>query len=155
MIRSQLIFMIFKNPKTIFQQDLNNIMKERDETALIEDLIGLQMLKDSEKDERLLVLRELFDYLGTEKFMGVMNILAGKTVKFPQKDSFKETIQIALCWYYKKIKNYDWDTIKALLKDDELSSVKFGIKIQNLQKFMLHYESIKNQREAIKNGRIE
>lgn len=147
--------MIFKNPKTIFQQDLNNIMKERDETALIEDLIGLQMLKDSEKDERLLVLRELFDYLGTEKFMGVMNILAGKTVKFPQKDSFKETIQIALCWYYKKIKNYDWDTIKALLKDDELSSVKFGIKIQNLQKFMLHYESIKNQREAIKNGRIE
>lgn len=147
--------MIFKNPKTIFQQDLNNIMKERDETALIEDLIGLQMLKDSEKDERLLVLRELFDYLGTEKFMGVMNILAGKTVKFPQKDSFKETIQIALCWYYKKVKNYDWDTIKALLKDDELSSVKFGIKIQNLQKFMLHYESIKNQREAIKNGRIE
>lgn len=147
--------MIFKNPKTIFQQDLNNIMKERDETALIEDLIGLQMLKDSEKDERLLVLRELFDYLGTEKFMGVMNILAGKTVKFPQKDSFKETIQIALCWYYKKVKNYDWDTIKVLLKDDELSSVKFGIKIQNLQKFMLHYESIKNQREAIKNGRIE
>lgn len=147
--------MMFKNPRTIFQQDLNDIMKERDETALIEDLIGLQMLKDSERDERLLVLRELFDYLGIEKFMGVMNILAGKTVKFPQKDSFKETIQIALCWYYKKVKNYDWDTIKALLKDDELSSVKFGIKIQNLQKFMLHYESIKNQREAIKNGRID
>lgn len=147
--------MMFKNPRTIFQQDLNDIMKERDETALIEDLIGLQMLKDSERDERLLVLRELFDYLGIEKFMGVMNILAGKTVKFPQKDSFKETIQIALCWYYKKVKNYDWDTIKVLLKDDELSSVKFGIKIQNLQKFMLHYESIKNQREAIKNGRID
>ena len=147
--------MMFKNPRTTFQQDLNDIMKERDETALIEDLIGLQMLKDSERDERLLVLRELFDYLGIEKFMGVMNILAGKTIKFPQKDSFKETIQIALCWYYKKIKNYDWDTIKALLKDDELSSVKFGIKIQNLQKFMLHYESIKNQREAIKNGTID
>ena len=147
--------MMFKNPRTIFQQDLNDIMKERDETALIEDLIGLQMLKDSERDERLLVLRELFDYLGIEKFMGVMNILAGKTVKFPQKDSFKETIQIALCWYYKKVKNYDWDTIKALLKDEDLSSVKFGIKIQNLQKFMLHYESIKNQREAIKNGRID
>ena len=147
--------MMFKNPRTTFQQDLNDIMKERDETALIEDLIGLQMLKDSERDERLLVLRELFDYLGIEKFMGVMNILAGKTIKFPQKDSFKETIQIALCWYYKKIKNYDLDTIKTLLKDDELSSVKFGIKIQNLQKFMLHYESIKNQREAIKNGTID
>ena len=147
--------MMFKNPRTTFQQDLNDIMKERDETALIEDLIGLQMLKDSERDERLLVLRELFDYLGIEKFMGVMNILAGRTIKFPQRDSFKETIQIALCWYYKKIKNYDLDTIKTLLKDDELSSVKFGIKIQNLQKFMLHYESIKNQREAIKNGTID
>lgn len=147
--------MLFNKPRTIFQQDINDIMKEREETALIEDLIGLQMLKDSEKDEKLLTLRELFDYLGVEKFMGVMNILAGKNIKFPQKESFKETIQIALCWYYKKIRNYDWETIKQLLKDEDLSSVKFGIKIQNLQKFMLHYESIKNQKEAIKNGRIK
>lgn len=147
--------MLFNKPRTIFQQDINDIMKEREETALIEDLIGLQMLKDSEKDEKLLTLRELFDYLGVEKFMGVMNILAGKNIKFPQKESFKETIQIALCWYYKKVRNYDWETIKQLLKDEDLSSVKFGIKIQNLQKFMLHYESIKNQKEAIKNGRIK
>lgn len=147
--------MLFNKPRTIFQQDINDIMKEREETALIEDLIGLQMLKDSEKDEKLLTLRELFDYLGVEKFMGVMNILAGKNIKFPQKESFKETIQIALCWYYKKVRNYDWETIKQLLKDEDLSSVKFGIKIQNFQKFMLHYESIKNQKEAIKNGRIK
>lgn len=147
--------MIYEKPRTIFQQELNEIMKEKPETDIITDLIGLQMLKDAEKDGKLLILRELFDYLGIEKFMGIMNILAGKTVKFPVKDSFKETIQIALCWYYKKIKNYDWDTIKILLKDDELSSVKFGIKLQNLQKFILHYESIKNQREAIKNGKIE
>lgn len=147
--------MIYEKPRTIFQQELNEIMKERPETDIITDLIGLQMLKDSEKDGKLLILRELFDYLGIEKFMGIMNILANKTVKFPDKNSFKETIQIALCWYYKKIKNYDWDTIKSLLKDDELSSVKFGIKLQNLQKFILHYESIKNQREAIKNGKIE
>lgn len=147
--------MIYEKPRTIFQQELNEIMKEKPETDIITDLIGLQMLKDAEKDGKLLILRELFDYLGIEKFMGIMNILAGKTVKFPVKDSFKETIQIALCWYYKKIKNYDWDTIKVLLKDDELSSVKFGIKLQNLQKFILHYESIKNQREAIKNGKIE
>ena len=98
--------MMFKNPRTTFQQDLNDIMKERDETALIEDLIGLQMLKDSERDERLLVLRELFDYLGIEKFMGVMNILAGKTIKFPQKDSFKETnlSRNSLTVYKKKIR---------------------------------------------------
>ena len=147
--------MIYEKPRTIFQQELNEIMKEKPETDIITDLIGLQMLKDAEKDGKLLILRELFDYLGIEKFMGIMNILAGKTVKFPVKDSFKETIQIALCWYYKKIKNYDWDTIKILLKDDELSSVKFGIKLQNLQKFILNYESIKNKREAIKNGKIE
>lgn len=134
---------LFESPKTIFQQDVNDIMKTRDETCLIEDLIGLQMFKDAEKDEKLLVLKELYNYLGTEKFMGVMDILAGKTVKFPSKDSFKETIQIALCWYYKRFRGYSWEQIKQLLHDDELQTVKFGIKVQNLQRFINHYEEIR------------
>lgn len=143
---------IFEKPRTIFQQDVNDIMKDCDEINLIEDLIGLQLLKDAEKDEKLLVIKELYNYLGTEKFMGIMNILAGKTIKFPTKDSFKETIQIALSWYYRQYKGYDWDQIKTLLRDDELPAVKYGIKVQNLQRFINKYEEIRIKR-AEANGK--
>ena len=133
---------IFNSPKTIFQQDLNDIMKNCEEISLIEDLIGLQMFKQAEKNPDFLALKELYNYLGTEKFMGVMNILAEKKIKFPSKESFRETIQIALCWYYRKYKDLDWQEIKTLLKDDSLSTVRYGIKVQNLQAFMDKYSEI-------------
>ena len=80
-----------------------------------------------------------------------MDILAGKTLKFPEKDSFKETIQIALCWYYRQYRNYSWDEIKVLLNDEDLQTVKLGIKLNNLQKFINHYEDIKNARRSRNN----
>ena len=105
---------IFKKPLTVFQQNVNDIMNSDKSKDLVEDLIHLQMFKNAEKDEKQLVLVELYNLLGTEKFMEVMDLLAGKTIKFPQKDDFKETIQIALCYYYKQVKNYDWEEIKNL-----------------------------------------
>jgi len=142
---------LFQKPESIFQADVNDIMKTDPEANLIKDLISLQMFKDAEKDDKYLVLSELHRYLGTEKFMGVMDILAGKTLKFPEKDSFKETIQIALCWYYRQYRNYSWDEIKVLLNDEDLQTVKLGIKLNNLQKFINHYEDIKNARRSRNN----
>lgn len=128
-------------------------MKSCEEIDLIEDLIGLQMFKQAEKNPDFLALKELYNYLGTEKFMGVMDILAEKKIKFPSKESFRETIQVALCWYYRKYKNLDWPEIKALLKDDSLSTVKYGIKVQNLQTFMNKFSEICAKRLEEENGR--
>lgn len=145
---------LFDKPKTIFQQDLNDIMKSCEEIDLIEDLIGLQMFKQAEKCPDFLALKELYNYLGTEKFMGAMDILAEKKIKFPSKESFKETIQIALCWYYRKYKNLDWPEIKGLLKDESLSTVRYGIKVQNLQNFIEKYSEIcaKHEKEEVEDG---
>jgi hypothetical protein len=67
--------------------------------------------------------------------MEVMDILSGKTIKFPTREDFKETLQIALCYYYKKYRNYSWDEIKAKLGGD-LQTVKFGIKTSQLDLFI-------------------
>lgn len=127
---------LFEKPRTVFQQNVNDLMKENPSKELIKDLIRLNMFKNAEKDEKLLVLAELYNLLGVEKFMDVMELLGGKTIKFPSKSSFKETIQIALCYYYRQYKNYSWDQIKELIQDDDLSSVKLGVRVQQLQRFI-------------------
>ncbi len=126
----------FKKPYTVFQEKLNDILVDKPSTDVIKDLIEIQMFKNAEKDEKLLVLVELYNLLGLDKFYEVMDLLAGKTVKFPPKDDFKETIQIALSYYYKNFEGLKWDQIKEKLGDDELQTVKLGIKCTQLKKLM-------------------
>lgn len=131
---------------TIFQKNINDIMKDNVSTDLIEDLIRLNMFKNAEKDEKQLVLVELYNLLGIEKFMEVMDLLAGNTIKFPNKADFKETIQIALCYYYRQFKDYSWDQIKNLINDDEISSAKIGAKVQQLQRFIDKFGELRFKR---------
>lgn len=147
---------LFKKPKTVFQSTVNELMSENNCTELIKDLIHLNMLKNGEKDEKQLVFVELYNLLGLEKFMETMELLGGKTIKFPNKSDFKETIQIALCYYYRQFKDYSWDQIKGLIQDDDLSSVKLGVRVQQLQRFIDYYLENKAKKEILKNGgRIE
>ena len=147
---------LFNKPRTVFQSTVNELMSENNCTELIKDLIHLNMLKNGEKDEKQLVFVELYNLLGLEKFMETMELLGGKTIKFPNKADFKETIQIALCYYYRQFKDYSWDQIKGLIQDDDLSSVKLGVLVQQLQRFIDYYLENKAKKEILKNGgRIE
>lgn len=127
---------VFDEPYTIFQQKINKTMAANPAKDMIVDLIELQMYKNAEKNSDMLKLVELYNLLGIDKFYEVMDIMAGSTVKFPEKDDFKETIQIALSYYYKHYKDYSWDQIKEKLGDTELPTVKYGIKCQQLDRFL-------------------
>lgn len=127
---------VFSRPTTLFQQKVNDIMKNNPTKDMLMNLIELQLYKNAGKDEDKLVYVELYNLLGIDKFMEVMDILAGKNIKFPQKGDFKETIEIALSYYYRYYNHYSWDTIKEKLGDQEIPSVKYGIKVQQLERFM-------------------
>lgn len=127
---------VFEKPKSLFQQKINEIMTETEATDIILDVFELQMYKNAEKDDKKLVFVELYNLLGMEKFVEVMELLGGKTVKFPNRDDFKETIEIALAYYYRNFRDYDWAKIKELIGDKDMSTVKFGAKMQQMSKFM-------------------
>ena len=57
---------LFEKPMTIFQQNVNDIIKDNPVNDLVKDLIKLNMLKNSEKDDKQLVLVELYNLLGTD-----------------------------------------------------------------------------------------
>lgn len=140
---------IFEKPTSIFQQRISEIVTDNPTKNVVLDVFKLELYKNAEKNEDNLVLVELYNLLGMEKFCEVIGLLSGKTIKFPAQESVKEDVTIALCYYYKKFRNKSWDEIKELLEDDRLQSVKYGIKIQQLNKFMKYIGDRANARYSI------
>ena len=122
--------------KSLFQKKINKILKENPIEEVIKDLIKLHYLRLASKNDDQLVLVEIYNLLGSELFAELIETVNGRTVQFPDRESFKETVQIALCYYFKYIKHKKWDEIKELLQDDEVSSIKFGINTNKLKCFI-------------------
>jgi hypothetical protein len=138
----------FNKPKTLFQQQLNEIMTDDPCKNLITDLIHVQMHKNAEKDEKMLVLVELFNMVGLEEFTKIIDLIDGRQIKFPTRDEFRETVETAICYYYRNFQGYDWSKIEDLLADPDMKSVKMGIKVSQLQNFMKErVENLKSEEE--------
>jgi hypothetical protein len=140
----------FKTPKTLFQQRINDIIKDEDSLKLFEDLIELHLFKNAEKNQTMIGLVEIYNLLGLEKFMDLIALMENKTIKFPSLESFQETIEVALCFYLKQYKDKDWKEIKDIVQDEDFASIKVGIKIQQLQKFI----DFANERQLFKYKKV-
>lgn len=126
---------MYSHPKSVFQQKLKESL-DSETTGVISDLIRLSLLKMAEKDEDLIIYTELYNLLGAEKFTETIDLIDGRTLSFPEKEEFKETVITVLCYYYKNVLNKDWDEIKALLGDPDLNTIKYGIRSQSFGNFI-------------------
>lgn len=137
---------MYNSAKNIFQQKLKDTIKVDSAKEIIEDVIRLHLFKNAEKNEALLSLVEVYNLLGLEKFTELLALLDGKTITFPNKEDFKDTVQLAVCYYYKNIEQKSWEEIKTILGDSELPSIKYGIRIQQFQSFLQYIATkIKNK----------
>ena len=127
---------MYKTPKSVFQQKVQETIKTDKSKQIIEDIIRLHLFKSAEKNESLLALVEVYDLLGLDKFTDLLQLMDGRTVTFPRKEDFKDTVQLAICYYYKNIENKTWNEIKELLGDSELPTIKYGIRMQQFQSFL-------------------
>ena len=133
---------IFTDERSLFRKRINKIMQENPIKEIIEDLIRLHLLRVASKDENQLVMVELYNLLGAELFSEVLEIVNGRKVSFPDAESFKETIEIALCYYYRYFHHRDWEEIKVLLQNDNFSTIKYGINCTKLQQFINELSSL-------------
>ena len=125
-----------KNEKTLFQKKVNDILRENPVEETIKNLIKLHYLRQASKKEDEYVLVEIYNLLGSEKFAELIELVNGRTVSFPDRESFNESVQIALCYYFRYFKNKKWDEIKDILKDNDISSIKHGINCNKLHNFI-------------------
>jgi hypothetical protein len=127
---------LFKEEKSLFQKKINNILKENNVKDVIEDLIKLHYLKQASKNEDKIIFVEIYNLLGSEMFAELIELINGRTITFPDMDSFKESVNIALCYYFKYLKHKKWDEIKQILQDDDVHSIKYGIHCNKLHTFI-------------------
>jgi hypothetical protein len=126
----------FEKPRTVFQEDVNTIVTDDKTKEVINDVLHLLMFKRAERDEKLLALVEIYNLLGVERFAELVDLLNGKTVTFPQREEFRETVQIALCYYERHLLGKKWNEIREILKDPELNSVRMSARTGSFQRFL-------------------
>jgi hypothetical protein len=132
----------FEDEKSLFRQKINTILKENPVKEIIEDLIRLHLLRIASKDENQLILVEVYNLLGAEMFAELVELVNGRKISFPEPETFKETVEIALSYYFKYIQNRSWDEIKVLLQNSEVSSIKYGINTNKLNSFINELSSM-------------
>lgn len=143
---------MYKNPKSVFQQKIQETVRTDKSKKIIEDIIRLHLFKNAEKNETLLSLVEVYDLLGLDKFTELLQLLDGKTISFPRKEDFKDTIQLAICYYYKNIEGKTWGEIKEILGDSELPTIKYGIRMQQYQSFLKYITDRMKTRNGVENN---
>jgi hypothetical protein len=132
---------LFNTEESLFQKRINEIITDEPGKQIIEDIIKLYLLKIGSKDDSQLYLSELYNLVGVEQFANIIDLMDGRTVKFPESDSFKEIVEVAICYYYKYLKNKDWKNIEEAFQDEDMSHIKLGIKITQLDQFIKEIQS--------------
>ena len=127
---------MYETAKSVFQQKIKETIKTDASKDVVKDIIRLHLFKNAEKNESLLALVEVYDLLGLDKFTELIALLEDKTITFPKKEDFRDTVQLAVCYYYRIIEGKDWEEIRVILGDDELPTIKYGIRIQQFQSFL-------------------
>lgn len=96
----------------------------------------LSLLKRAEKNSDELVFTEMYNLLGLEGFSNLISLMDGRTVVFPSKEEFKDTLMIVLAYYYRNLEQKSWEEIKDLLGLPDINSVRLGIQSSQFEKFL-------------------
>jgi len=126
---------MIQDPLETWQIKLNNIFKykEKSEVAVFLDIVGM-IIHNSDKNTDMSSMYETLDF---ESFIKMIHLFDGRTVTFPTKEELKESIELALFFYYKNVAGVTSykDLKKFNLKDGkELNSISMGRKLSKLSR---------------------
>lgn len=130
---------LFENETSVFKNKLNDILTDKPQANLVRDILTLLLLRNSYKDEKILKLVEVYNAVGLDNFMSIIEAFNGETITFPSVEEFKEAIITSVAYYYKHVEDKSWKDIKDILDTDE-SFVKCGISCSKLEMFISELE---------------
>ncbi len=125
--------MMDSDTKNLWTDRLNMTFAERtpDESEMIINLVSMTIYSRNNKD-----LGDMYHALGMGGFSKIISLFSGRTLTFPDREEFQNQILIALCYYYKELKNMTWDEIKEELPfaTEEVNTIRIGKGIAKLNK---------------------
>lgn len=126
---------MIENPQELWEKKLNNLFKkqEKTETQKFLDIVSIILYSnESCKD-----VSELYSQVDLDTFTKVINTFEGRTITFPTKLEIKDSIELALLFYYKNIKGIDsYKDLKTLniIDEKDFSSISIGKRLNKLSK---------------------
>jgi len=105
---------------------------EKTELPSIFFQLTLYIYQQKINEHDLYILAKLLNY---EDLIKLINYYDGGLLKLPTKKEFKESYILAVCFFLKEIKNWDWKKIKQCLdlSEEDLNSYKLGYEINKLK----------------------
>lgn len=125
-----------KNYTDYWEYRIKETFKDRekkDSEDLLWQIISLLIYQDAQ-DTTLVEVFKLFKN-NKEDFIKLISLLDGRTFRAPTKKTLEEKILLAVLYYEKEILNKPWDKIKKEF-DFDFSTVKYGIRIKNLDNWI-------------------
>lgn len=146
---------VYKNPKTILEDSINDLFKFRDkeENDFLFKIINIILLKNSHNSDMSSLLKIVNDY---DLFAQIIHLFSGRKIEFIEPELLKDTILLAVCYYYKRILLKDWDEIQKYFGSIKLDKLSLSHKMYNIdiwvrQKIQEEYRELKKSVEE-KNG---
>jgi len=125
---------MYKNPKELFEAQMNDIFDKKtegEENSILQVLTILLGMPPTNRD-----LLDLYELLGLDGFSGVVSLFENRTVTFPSKSELNETVLTALIFYYREIENLSWAEIKEKIPFD-FSPISYSTKIKKLNHYVV------------------
>lgn len=124
---------LVNDPNELWEKRLNNLFQKKEKTEVEKflDIVSIIVYSNDVCSD----ITDLYSILDLENFIKVVNLFSGRTIHFPEKNEIKSSIELALFYYYKKIKNVNsYSDLKDLhiVDDKDFSSVSIGKKIKKL-----------------------
>jgi len=104
--------------------------KESKEIDMILDCINIILNSNYSND-----ITRLYNLIDLKSFVKIITLFDGKNISIPKKSDFREVIILALCYYYKEIKQMNWNDIKKQFTF-EISPIKYGLRIKSINKYL-------------------
>lgn len=121
--------------KNVWEYRVKAAFNEREKAYddnLLWEIITLLLYSNS-KDHLLVDIFNFFE--DKSQFVKFISLIDGRSLKTPTKNELEEALLTAVFYYEKKVHGKSWKQIQSSL-DFEISSIKYGIKVRNLNNWI-------------------
>ncbi len=121
------------NSSDVFEEKINQIFSKtkKKDIDLILQVLSLIIYGNQNNTDMV----ELYHSVKLEDFVRIVSLFDGRVVKFPTKKSLRNSLMLALLYYYREIEGKSWEAIQKEFPFD-ISAISYGIQIKNLNNFI-------------------
>jgi hypothetical protein len=117
----------FKSESSVFEKQMREAFKPVDEQNSLFSAVALVFYHDAKISE----IYDVYKLLGIENFVKLIHLLDGRAVRLPTSAELRESILLALCFYYRDTEGLEWDEIHDKIPF-QFSSISMAYKLKSL-----------------------